>query len=168
MSAVPRRVSGYFVCLLYLISCTRQPADRIDSNALHRTPDETVNQIFASLAGQPNLGHEAEVADRLEALGPAAIPALERYLGVSDSQEQFLALATLNRLNERRTARDFSKEQVHRYLVLLSDDNVLIRTYAMESLIRAGRHFRPLLTRYRTTAGSAVQQRLDIVLRELQ
>ena len=153
---------------MLLSACSRQPRDHTDSDVSHHTPDEAVNQIFVSLEGARNLGHEAEAADQLEALGPAAIPALERYLGVSDSQEQFLALATLNRLNDRRTARDFSDEQVRRHLRLLSDNNILIRAYAMESLIRAGHRFRPLLTQYRATAGVAVQQRLDIVLRELR
>ena len=163
---------SFSLCVLFiLVSCGRSShhvpnmsAGAVDLRGL----EAQVRQIFEVHRGEDSIAQQAEMVDRLESLGPAAIPSIERYLSAQDSQQQAMALISLNRLNAQRRAQDFSGPLVQRYLTLLSDDNILIRTYAMESLIRSGHRFRPVIERFRVSADPAVQQRLDIVMRELE
>ena len=113
------------------------------------------------------MAEQAEVADRLEALGPDAIPAIEAYVQYKPAGMKMLALLSLKRITDKPSGRRFSSEDVGRYLHMLSDQDVMVRTYAMESLIAAGRKFRKEILAFRETAPEEIRAKLDIVLSDI-
>ena len=127
-----------------------------------------VEKLFGQLSESGSIANEAQIADQLEALGLKAIPAIEPLLHSDNERRQVVALLALNRLNEKRKPAEFSEAAVKRYLSLLSDDSVMVRTYAMESLIRSGRRFRGIVMEYRSSSAPEIQRKLDIVLREMR
>ena len=109
------------------------------------------------------------MADEVERLGAAAAPSLETRLRAPiDFSERAAALILLQRINDKRRPTDFTPAQVREYLSWLEDNDVLVRTYAMESLIRAGRPFRQLIMDYQAHADTSTRDKLGIVLREMQ
>lgn len=113
-----------------------------------------------------NPDEQARLADELEALGVGAIPYLESRLRAGGISEQSSAMLILQRLNEQRLPAQFSEPEVRSYLSWLSDDHVMVRTYAMESLIKAGKAFAPVIRKFQEHADPAMKDKLDIVLRE--
>ena len=112
---------------------------------------------------------QAQLADEMERLGAAAAPYLEtRFRAPMDFGDRAAALILLQRINDKRRPSDFTPAQVREYLSWLEDNDVLVRTYAMESLIRAGRPFRQLIMDYQAHADASIRDKLGIVLREMQ
>lgn len=126
-----------------------------------------VSAIFSALTAEGGMAGTAEAVSRLEALGIGTVPAVEQYLDSPDEAQRAVALLALQRLNTQRGSADFDEAAVRHYLQLLTHSNALVRTYAMESLIRAGRRFEPLLRAHHAHAPADVQRRLTIVLGEL-
>ena len=154
----------------FICSCGRQASVDSQPPAVSRQARDVafdVEYAFASLKQAHGPADESQVADQLEALGAEAIPLIEPHLNTDDAREQLVALVALQRLQWHRSQNSLSHEALMRYLNWLSDANVAVRTYAMESLIRAGEASHPLLTTFRSQASSDVQARLDIVLREI-
>lgn len=151
-------------------SCGRQASVDSQVPAVSRQARDVafdVEYAYALLKQSQGQADEAQVADQLEALGPDAIPLIEPHLTTDDPREQLVTLIALQRLQWQRPRKSLTNEAMIRYLAWLSDANVAVRTYAMESLIRFGEPLRPQLTQFRSQASPDVQTRLDIVLREL-
>ncbi len=144
------------------ISCSHPVSHRASPKI-----ERQVARLYQQFPASGGLANDAKLVDRLAAIGPGAVPAIERRLKSHESRERVTALITLNRLNEQRTPEDFTEEMVRGYLAMLADPNVMVRTYAMESLIRAGHRFQGMIAAYRASAASETQQKLDIVLAEI-
>ena len=112
---------------------------------------------------------QAQLADEVERLGADAAPYLEtRLRAPTDVGGRAAALILLQRINDKRRPSDFTPAQVREYLSWLADSDVIVRTYAMESLIRAGQPFRQLIKDYQAHADASTRDKLEIVLREMQ
>ena len=148
---------------LVCAACGPKPSSASPPVAAHEVLERFDRFLHASLSEQ------ARLADELERLGSSAAPYLEvRLRSTSDFGEHTAALMILQRLNARRRPGDFSEAQVREYLAWLQDGDVVVRTYAMESLIQAGRGFRPLVETAAAHADPVVREKLAIVLREMR
>lgn len=148
--------------VLAATSCGRNPASRTEASV-------TAQDVFARFDRfvHAPLSEQARLADELQRLGSAAVPYLETKLrATANLDERAAALIILQRLNERRRPQEFTEGQIRQYLAWLADQDVVVRTYAMESLIQAGNRFRPQIEQYAAHAGDAVWGKLAIVLRE--
>ena len=157
--------------LLALVSCDRRHRSEPPHSAhqaAHAQSSVQVNRLFERLSQFDSTPTDAQVADQLEALGVSAIPFIEPRLTSESQRERVVALIALQRLNAQRGDAEFSEDAVQRYLERLSDEHVMVRTYAMESLIQAGRRFRTLVKAYQEHSSPDVRARLDIVLREMR
>ena len=163
MPRLPQLVS-MSILLACVYSCSRstQSVDREKT-----VTSLEVQERFDRLLNVTAPIEEARLADQLEALGPGAIPYLEARLRAGNIREQALAMMILQRLNGKRSEAQFSESEVRTYLSWLSDQNVIVRTYAMEALIKSGKRFQPLIQNYQKHATAAIQERLNIVLSEM-
>ncbi len=114
-----------------------------------------------------SMANQSAIVDQIAALGPSARPALEMYL-VQDKSPvlKTLALISAQRIMEQRGGRRFTPEDVNGYLKMLSDSDVIVRTYAMECLIAAGHKYKTQISEFKREANASISDKLDIVLRE--
>ncbi len=125
-----------------------------------------MNRIFAIYERNGSMANQAVIADQLEALGPSARPAIEVYLQGKSPAVKTLALISAQRIMVQRGGRRFTAEDVNSYLKMLSDSDVIVRTYAMECLIAAGPKYKAQILAFKKEANSSISDKLDIVLRE--
>lgn len=142
---------------------------RAETSASLPSVDRRVKDIFESPRYERGIGDQAEAVEQLEALGKTAILPLERYLELPSERNRMTALLALQRLNEQRAASDYTVKDIDWYLdAIAGSENVLVRTYAMESLIRAGRRYEDRIKRFARTSSALVRQKLDIVLGDMR
>ena len=163
---------GILLLCLGFLMCAKAffqgPARAVSLEAPDSRVNTAVEELFDRISESRSVSNEAQIADQLETLGPKAIWAIEPQLQSENQWQRVVALLVLNRLNEKRKPAEFSEAAVKRYLSLLSDDSVMVRTYAMESLIRSGRRFRGIVMKHRAASAPEIQRKLDIVLREMR
>ena len=127
---------------------------------------DLMESLSASPAGL-TLHDENAVVEGLEKIGVPAVPALEQFLVRGNDKQKTIAMVALKRIQEARQQKSFKTGEVWRYLNLVSDKSLLVRTYAMESLIASGREHRWQVQAKLKFADPVVRSKLQIVLQEI-